>query len=108
MTGLRIALPLALACACAIAALAVVPRGIEAEAFLHAQDDPVRLTERGLARSFKAAVAAREIEAALAADDIDLAQSFLDLASDRNVPVDPALAAKVEAANSTSATAKRA
>jgi hypothetical protein len=108
MTGSRIALPLGLAFACAIAALAIVPRGFDAEALLAAQDDPSELTDRRLDRSFNAAVAAREIKSALAADDADLATSFLDLARDRNVPVDPALVAQVEAANSTSASAARA
>lgn len=108
MTGLRTALPLTFACVCAIAAFTVVPRGIEAESLLHAQDDPVLLADRQLVRAFNAEVAAREIEAALAADDADLALSFLDLARDRNVAVDPALVAKVEAANSTMAASKRA
>src|SRR5262245_18499001 len=103
MSRLRIALPLALACACAIAAVTIVPRGFEAQQLLSAQDDPVRLTDHQLRRAFNAAVAAREIEAALAADDADLAKSFLDLAHDRNVAVDPALVARVEAANSTGA-----
>ena len=91
MDGSRIALPLGAAFACAIAALAVVPRGIEAETLLAAQDDPVRLADHALDRSFNADVARREIEAALKANDADLAQSFLDLARDRNVAVDPAL-----------------
>jgi hypothetical protein len=108
MTGSRIALPLAFACACAIAAFAVVPRGIEAQALLSAQDDPAVLADLQLAGAFDAAVAAREIEAALAADDADLAKSFLDLARDRNVAVDPALAARVEAANSAAAATRRA
>ena len=108
MNGSRIALPLGAAFACAIAALAVVPRGIEAETLLMAQDDPVRLADHALDRSFNADVAAREIEAALAANDADLAQSFLDLARDRNVPVDPALVARVEDANSAAAAAARA
>ena len=108
MTGSRIALPLGLAFACAIAALAIVPRGFDAEALLAAQDDPSELSDRRLDRSFNAAVAAREIKSALAADDADLATSFLELARDRNVPVDPALVAQVEAANSTSASAARA
>jgi hypothetical protein len=107
MTGSRIALPLALACACAIGTLTVVPRGIEAEALLYAQDDPVLLSDHRLDRAFNAIVASREIEAALAADDAELAKSFLDLAGDRNVPVDPALATRVENANSTSAAAVR-
>jgi hypothetical protein len=73
-----------------------------------AQDDPVRLNDHALARSFNADVARQEIEAALKADDADLAQSFLDLARDRRVTVDPALVARVEVANSASAAAKRA
>jgi hypothetical protein len=107
MTGARIAVPLGLAFACALTALAAVPRGIGAGVLLQAQDDPAQLTDIGLSRTFNATVAAREIEAALAAGDIDLATSFLDLAHDRNVAVDPILAARVEAANSTSATIVR-
>ena len=108
MTGARIALPLGLAVACAIAALTIVPRGFDAEALLVAQDDPSELADRRLDRSFNAVVAAREIRSALAADDADLATSFLELARDRNVPVEPALVERVEAANSASASAVRA
>ncbi len=107
-TTLRIILPLIVACACAIAAYKVGPRGVEAEQLLYAQDDPVLLADHQLARVFNADLAAREIEAALVLDDADLAQSFLDLARDRNVTVDPALVAKVEAANSTLAATRRA
>src|SRR5262245_22574765 len=98
MTGARIALPLGLAVTLAVAALAIIPRGLEADALLSEQDDPVALADRVVARSFDAKVAAREIDAALAANDADLAESFLDLARERGVPVDPALAAKVERA----------
>jgi len=108
MHGSRIALPLGAAFACAIAALTIVPRGLEADMLLRAQDDPVRLVDHALDRSFNADVARREIEAALKAKDADLAQSFLDLARDRGVTVDPALVARVEEANSSSAAAKRA
>ena len=108
MHGSRIALPLGAAFACAIAALTLVPRGIEAETLLMAQDDPVRLADHALDRSFNADVARREIEAALNAKDADLAQSFLDLARDRKVAVDPALVARVEDANSAQAAAARA
>ena len=107
MTGSRIALSLGAAVALAIAALAIVPRGIEADALLTAQDDPVALADHAIARSFDAAVAAREINAALAANDAELAKSFLDLARDRNVPVDPALADKVETANADAASMQR-
>jgi hypothetical protein len=108
MRGLRLALPISAAFACAIAALAVVPRGIEAESLLREQDDPVRIVDYALARSFDADVARREIEAALKANDAELAQSFLDLARDRSVLVDPALVARVAEANSTAAATARA
>jgi hypothetical protein len=98
--GWRIGLPLWLAVACAIVMPGVVSRGIEAGAWLAAQDDPVRLSDLGLDRSFDAAVAAREIRAALGEGDIELAQSFLELARDRQVPLDPALATEVQAASS--------
>jgi hypothetical protein len=108
MHGSRIALPLGVAFACVIAALTVVPAGIDAGRLLEAQDDPALLADRALDRSFNADVARREIEAALKANDPDLAQSFLDLARDRNVPVDPALVGRVDDANSSAAAAKRA
>ncbi len=108
MHGLRIALPIGAALACALAALAVVPRGLEADALLRAQDDPVRVVDYALDRAFNAEVAHREIEAALKAKDADLAQSFLDLARDRGVPVEAALAARVAEASSTAAAASRA
>jgi hypothetical protein len=107
VTTARIALPLALAVAAAIAVLAVAPRAFEAHVLLAAQDDPVALADHAVARSFDAAVAAREIDAALAAGDADLAGSFLELARERDVPVDPDLAEKVALANAGVATAKR-
>jgi hypothetical protein len=107
VTTARIALPLALAVAAAIAVLAVAPRAFEAHVLLAAQDDPVALADHAVARSFDAAVAAREVDAALAAGDADLARSFLELARERDVPVDPDLAEKVALANAGVATAKR-
>src|SRR5215210_2741121 len=108
MIGLRIALPLTVVLLWALTAIMVMPHAFEAESLLAAQDDPVLLTDRALDRSFDSAVAEREIRAALAANDPDLAQSFRDLARDRHVPVDSALAAEVDAANSTTASAARA
>jgi hypothetical protein len=107
MTGARIAVPLGLSVAVAIAALAVAPRAFDAEFLLASRDDPVALADHAVARSLDATVLAREINAALAANDVDLATSFLELARDRDVPVDPALAEKVELANGTAATAAR-
>jgi hypothetical protein len=106
MTGGRIAVPLAVAVALAIATLTLAPRAFEAGLLLSSRDDPVALADHAVARSFDATVAAREIEDALAVNDADLARSFLDLARDRNVPVDAALAAKVDTANA-AATAAR-
>src|SRR5262249_9431799 len=71
------------------------------------QDDPAALADQAVARSFDAAVAAREIDAALAADDPDLAMSFLALARERDLPIDPALAERVERANAGVAIAAR-
>jgi hypothetical protein len=107
MTGARIAVPLWLAVAAMIAAFAVVPLGLEAHKLIAAQDDPVALADHAVSRLLDSAVANREIEAALAADDVDLANSFLELAREQKVPVDPALVAKVEAANSLTASAGR-
>ena len=107
MTAARIAVPLALAVAFAFAALAAAPRAFEAQFLLAAQDDPAALADHAVARAFDTDAAAREIDAALAADDADLAMSFLDLARERNLPIDPALAQKVERANAGVATATR-
>src|SRR5215831_3196334 len=103
MTGTRIALPLGLAVALGVAAFTIAPRAFDALFLLAAQDDPVALSDHAVARSLDPAVAAREINAALAANDADLAGSFLELARERNVPVEPALAAKVEQANADAA-----
>jgi hypothetical protein len=56
-----------------------------------AADDPVGISDRALAHSFNSDVAEREIRSALAAGDADLAQSFVALAADRSVAIDPAL-----------------
>ncbi|MCK9915953.1 hypothetical protein MXD81_43045 [Microbacteriaceae bacterium K1510] len=76
----------------------VVPRGLEAQHLLSIEDDPVAIAQQALDRQFNAEVAQREIEQALAAKDADLAKSFVDLAAARNVALDPALIAKVNAA----------
>ena len=107
MTGARIAAPLTVAVALAIGALTLAPRAFEAGFLLSSRDDPVALADHAVARSFDATVAAHEIEGALAANDPDLANSFLDLARDRNVPVDAALAAKFDTANAGAASAAR-
>jgi hypothetical protein len=88
-----------------VGACVAVPRGVEAARLLYVQDDPVRLADYAVEKSFSPAVARAEIEHALAADDADLAASFLALARDRSIDVDPALAARVEAAGTPAAQA---
>ncbi|MCZ7661077.1 MAG: hypothetical protein M5U07_26165 [Xanthobacteraceae bacterium] len=93
-----IRLSLASALLLALAAVVSLPNGLHSARLIAAADDPVALAELGLDRSFDAATATREIEAALAAGDVELAQSFLDLAADRGLALDPALGARVAAA----------
>ena len=96
-------LALAGAAAFALAATFAVPAGIKAyDAAV--TDDPAAITDRALDRSFNQEIAEREIGAALAADDSDLAQSFVELAANRSVAVDPALADRVKAAQIKDAT----
>ncbi|MGE4164892.1 MAG: hypothetical protein AB7E67_02775 [Xanthobacteraceae bacterium] len=90
------------------AGVVAIPRGIEAQHLLAIEDDPVRIAERALDERFNADLAAREIEAALAADDADLANSFAELARERNVALDPALTAKVETAVADAGSTRRA
>jgi hypothetical protein len=107
MTGLRIVVPCRLALALALAAFAIAPRSFEAAFLLAAQDDPVALADHAVARSLDASAATREINAALAANDPELAQSFLDLAQERELPLDPLLAPRVARANEEAATTRR-
>jgi hypothetical protein len=72
---------------------------------LAAQHDPAQLTELGLDDHFDAARAAGEIDAALAANDPELADSFVELARERGIAVDPDRLAKVESAKKAAASA---
>ncbi|MFL6797340.1 MAG: hypothetical protein ACJ8F3_08005 [Xanthobacteraceae bacterium] len=107
MRGGRALLPLRLAIALGLAALLLAPTAFEAQHLLLVQDDPAALADHAIGDSFDVAAATREINAALAANDADLAQSFLELARERNLPVDAALVTKVEAANAAAATTRR-
>ena len=82
----------------ALAAIVCVPPAYQADDLLTAADDPAAISDRKLDAVFDATVAQREIAAALAANDSDLAKSFLDLATERGVPVPAELAGKVTAA----------
>jgi hypothetical protein len=93
-------LPVIAAGLCLLGALVLLPHAIESVNWLLIEDDPAALADRKLATAFDSNVAAREIESALAAKDADLAKSFVELARDRQVPVTPDLAARVEIAAS--------
>jgi hypothetical protein len=97
LTRLAITLSLGVAACLALAAALSVPEGAGAARLIAAADDPVRLSELGLDRSFDAAIATREIEQALAAGDVELARSFIDLAAERGVTVAPPLIDKTQA-----------
>ena len=80
---------------------------------LAAQDDPAELADLRLNSALRnnPALIAENIEAALAADDADLANSFVELARDRNIALSDELSKRVSdavaEANSTSHFAKR-
>ena len=100
----------ALVAAALLAALAafVVPRGIDAQSLLSIEDEPAAIADRALDGTFDGALAQREIEAALAAKDADLAQSFVELAAQRHVALEPVLAEKVKVAVAESASTRHA
>jgi hypothetical protein len=105
MSKFAIVLSFAVVAGLLAAAGSSVPRAVESGLLLAAADDPTALSDLQLAKQFNAAVASREIRAALAADDVDLAQSFVELARDRRIALDPTLVAKVESASSAAAQA---
>ena len=105
LLSLAITMSLGIAACLALAAGVSVPAGVDAARMMAAADDPVRLSDLALEKSFDAAVATREIETALAAGDTDLARSFVELAAERDVALTPALIAKVEAAERDAASA---
>jgi hypothetical protein len=104
----RIVLPLMAVALCATAVYAVLPRAHESYALLNAQDEPAVLADIAVGKALSAPVARTEIENALNAGDPELAASFLELARDRGIVVDPQLAARVDAANAPSAQVVRA
>lgn len=95
MIPLSLRLSLVLAGALGVAAWLVAPQAIMAARWLAAENDSVALAELGLDRRFDAQIAGQEIAAALADHDIELAQSFVDLARERGIAVDPVLATRV-------------
>jgi hypothetical protein len=98
LARLTITLTLGVAACLGLAAGRSLPEGIGAARLMAVADDPVRLSELGLDRSFDAAVATHEIEEALAAGDLELARSFVDLAAERGIALAPSPVEKVEQA----------
>src|SRR5262245_12112286 len=96
MTPVSLRLSLVFAGLLAVAAWLTAPQGFAAARWLSAQDDPVALSELGLAKGFDTQVATREILAALADQDSELAESFVELARERGIALDPALVARVD------------
>jgi hypothetical protein len=92
---------------CAVACAVAWPRARDAGAILAAQDDPAALSDAQMnsaLRNHPSAVpqsavsqsaVAENIEAALAANDADLANSFVDLARAKNIPVTDELSGRV-------------
>jgi hypothetical protein len=87
---------------CAVACAVAWPRARDAGAILAAQDDPVALSDaqinsalRNNRSTVSQSAVAQNIEAALAANDADLANSFIDLARAKNIPVADELSARV-------------
>lgn len=79
----------------ALAAAVFSGGGIAAHDRLAMAHDPAKISDRALDRVFNGEVAQREIRAALASGDVDLAQSFVELAAERSVAIDPALVQQV-------------
>ena len=93
-------------CFAALACYAV-PRGLNAYHLVSIADDPAAIADLALSERFDADAASSGINDALAANDPDLAQSFLALAKERHVAIDPATTIKVEAAAADASSIRR-
>jgi len=97
----------------AVACVALWPHARDAAVILAAQDDPAVLSDIRLNSALRnnEAVLEQSIEAALASNDADLANSFVDLARERNISLTEELSRRVSDAvaeeNSSSHFAKR-
>ena len=80
------------------AAAFVVPKGLEARHLFAIENDPVQIADREIAASFTPDRARQEIDMALAANDADLAQSFVELAKEQGIVLEPAQVTRVSEA----------
>ncbi len=112
MRGWRLGLALGGTAVCALACVLLWPYAHHAADMLAAQDDPAELADLQINSAVRNndPVIAENIEAALAANDADLANSFVELAREKNIPLADDLSQRVRdavtEANSTSHTAK--
>ncbi len=113
MKRLRLGLAVAGMALSAVACAALWPHARDAGAILAAQNDPAELSDLQLNSALRnnRAVIEQNIEAALAANDTDLANSFVDLAGEKNISLPDELSRRVgdavAEANSSSHFAKR-
>ncbi|RZN12184.1 hypothetical protein CWO90_46005, partial [Bradyrhizobium sp. Leo121] len=95
------------------AGVALWPYASDAYAMLAAQDEPAQLADLQISSALRndERLIEQNIEQALAADDADLANSFLELAREKNVAISDGLTTRVNdavaEASSTSHVAKR-
>jgi hypothetical protein len=97
MKWLRITIAAISLVAFTLAGAQVLPHAREAWAIFAAQDDPAELSELKLNSILRnnASLVQDNIEAALAAHDADLANSFVELARDRNIALPDSLLTRV-------------
>src|SRR5580698_10501128 len=99
MTRARLATALVGLAAFAIACAMLWPHARESLGLLLAQDDPAELADLRLNSALRNSEKIDgNIEAALAAGDADLANSFVELARDKNIALDDGLSQRVAAA----------
>jgi hypothetical protein len=97
MRRLRLGLTVAGMAVSAAACVALWPHARDAGAILAAQDDPAVLSDLQLNSALRnnQAVISDNIEAALAANDADLANSFVELAAEKNILLSDDLSRRV-------------
>jgi len=88
-------------------AIYVLPQGKRAAEFHMAANDPAKLSDLRLDQVFTPDYAREEIAKALDADDVELAESFVALADERNVPVPDDLRARLTEAQTPANQRKR-
>jgi len=93
----RISLPILGAAVSAVLLAALWPHAREAGLILLAQDDPVALADQQIDLSLRnsESVVAQNVETALEAGDADLANSFVELAREKNIAVSEQAAQRV-------------